>query len=381
MFTPEIVHLHQLCRLGIPGTSLAPVLFQELKRVFPCDSMTLLWQEPGSSAARVFHESETEVNCGFADAECFSQMCFAAGAELYAVLAAEHPMLRHIARLLPGVAYVVEQKFQTLAVCFSDIEKCSGAILLHRSCMKPFSTAEKALLVRLSPVLSSSLGVNTDNQELIASESNTGILLLDSGMKIQYACCRGRKLIQLAQASINLAQRIDGESDLARRLLIHCGTEESARDSNFLFHNSWGSFEFFLHRLSDSGIDSNPLTAVAVHHQEPLVLSVFRGCKKLALTEKQTEIALLLIKGLSYDAVATRLSVRSTTVVDHVRKIYEKVGVANRSELVTALLLGAKKSARVPALHDAARDEFRMSAAPSSHAHAGSKGMMRGHTF
>ena len=379
MFTSEIVNLYQLCRLGMPATSLASILLQELKRVVACDAMTLLWRELAATSARLFHESEFEVNCGFADPQCFSQMCFAARTELYAVLAPEHPMLQQIASLLPGVARVVEQKFQTLAVCFTESEKCTGAILLHRLDMQPFSTMEKAALIRLAAALSSSLSVNTEPAPLITSEKNSGILLLDHSMQIQYACNRGRKLIQLAQAPCSDAHTIAGESDLAERLLTHFGAEDTARAANFVFHNSWGSFEFFLHHLSDSEIRSGPLTAVAVHRQEPLALNAFRGCKKLALTEKQTEIALLLIKGLSYDMVAEKLCIRATTVADHVRKIYEKAGVTNRSELVTTLLLGEKTPAHVLPLHDLTRDSIRLSTAARENVKV--KRMARGHAI
>lgn len=119
MFTPEIVHLHQLCRLGIPGTSLAPVLFQELKRALPCEAMTLLWQESASPTARLFHESDTEVNCGFADPQGFSDLCCAAKSALYAVLTPEHPMLKYIARVLRGVERVVDLKFSTFVAAIS----------------------------------------------------------------------------------------------------------------------------------------------------------------------------------------------------------------------------------------------------------------------
>lgn len=360
MLTPEIASLRQLCRLEIPGTLLASVLFQELKNVIPCDAMTLLWQEHASPAARLFHESETEVNCGSTDAQSFSQMGFAANSELFAVLTPEHPLLAQIAHLLPGVHEVVEQNFQTLAVCLTDKGKCTGAILLHRSSLKPFSTMEKALLVRLTPALSASLCVDTEAPQLITSENNAGILLLDNSMKIQYSCCRGRKLIQLAQAPLNPAQRTDCDHDLASWLRSNFGSENLARPSNFVFQNCWGSFEFFLHQLSDSEIRSDQLIAVAVHRQEPLVLSVLRGCKKLALTEKQIEIALQLIKGLSYEAVAAELCIQSTTVVDHVRKIYEKAGVGNRSELVTALLLGTKKMPSMWPSQDKAGEGFRL---------------------
>lgn len=374
MFTPEMMYLRQLFRLGIPGTLLASVLFQELKNVIPCAALTLLWREPGASAARLLHESETEVNCGLTDAQSFSQMCFATGPELFDIVTPEHPVLRHIAQLLPGLDEVVEQNFQTLAVGFTDRGKPGGTILLHRPARQPFSSAEKATLVRLSLVLSSALNVDTKALQLITSESNAGILLLDGNMKFQYSCCRGRKLIQFVQAPANEPRH----SGLADWLRPHLGVEDAARASNFVVRNCWGSFEFFLHRLADAQIHSGPLTAVAVHRQEPLALNVFRGCKTLALTEKQTEIALLLVKGLSYDAVATKLYIKATTVADHVRKIYEKVGVANRSELVTTLLLGAKKTAHALPF-DLTGENSRVSAVPSYRAAVKTKTVVRGH--
>ena len=378
MFTPEIINLRQLCRLEIPGTLLASVLFHELKKVIPCEAMTLLWRGPEPATTRVLHESETEVNCGFADAQVFSLGCAVSPPERVAVLAPEHPLLQLIARQYPGVDEVVRQSFQTLAVYFMEGEKPCGALLLHRPRIHPFATTEKAALVRWSPELSSALRVETKPLQLVTSESNAGILLLDRGMQVQYACGRGRKLLQFIQAPASMAS--GAQSDLAQRLCSHFGTGDSARAANFVLHNCWGSFEFFLHRLSDAGIHSDPLIAVAVHRQEPLTLSVLRGCKKLTLTEKQTEIALLLVKGLSYDAVATRLGISSTTVVDHVRKIYAKVGVANRSELVTMLLLEAKKTANMPPFA-ATGDELPLPATSSYQANANSKGAMRGHAF
>lgn len=385
MLAPEIAFLRQLCRLEIPGTLLASVLFQELKNVIPCDAMTLFWQEPASPATHFFHESDTEVNCGSTEAQFLGRMCFAANPELCAVFSAGHPMLGQIADLFPGVQEVAEQNFQTLAVGLPDKGKRTGAILLHRSFLKPFATMEKALLVRLAPILSSSLCVNTEPPQLITNENNAGILLLDRSRKIQYSCCRGRKLIQLAQAPFHPARRTACDDDLDGWLRRNFGSESFVHPANFVFQNGWGSFEFFLHQLSDSEIQSDQLTAVAVHRQEPLVLSVLRGCKKLALTEKQIEIALQLIKGLSYDAVAAKLGIRATTVVDHVRKIYEKTGVGNRSELVTALLLGIKKMSSMCVVDGKAGEGFRIRSSrqlnESAHVTNKMKGTLRGYAL
>lgn len=338
----EIVQLYQLCRLEIPSALIATTLFEELRNTFLCDAMTLVWRPAESSNARLFYESDTEVNCGFLDVGIFNQILIDSGTELFSCIESQHSMLKQISDLLPGVRHVMEKNFDTLVVYLTHAGNRSGAILLHRLCREQFSIAEKAVLIRWAPTLSLALSVEPDTCQLVTSEINAGILLLDNDMKIRFACCRGRKLIHLAQVASKGSGK-DYDDDLESKLRAHFGFKDSVAASNFVVRNYWGSFQFRLYRLSDSKIDSDQLTAIAVHRQEPLSLCVFRGCKNLALTEKQTEISLLLMKGLSYDAVATRLTIRSTTVVDHVRKIYEKVGVSNRSELVTTLLFGGKK--------------------------------------
>lgn len=353
MYTPETMHLYQLCRLGVSGTLLASVLFDELKITIPCKAMTLLWLPLGSSDARVFHESDAEISCGVLDAESFNQIFFTSTIELFTVLKPEHPVLRKIVSVFPDIRPVIEQNENTLAIYFTGRGQRTGAIFLHRSPGELFSTEEKMMLSRWAATLYLALNADIETSQFITSENNSGILLLDSIMKVQYACCRGRKLIKLSQASDNRRRHENRNGELDIKLHANFRSGEGVRASSFVLRNIWGGVQFRLHQMSDSKIHQNQLTAVTVQRQEPLTLGVFRGCRKLSLTEKQTEISLLLVNGLSYDAVATQLCISSNTVVDHVRKIYEKVGVANRSELVTTLLLGTRKEVNIKPSHDA----------------------------
>ena len=386
MHPPEIMHLYQLCRLGLSGALLASVLFEELKTTIRCEAMTLLWLPPGSSDARVFHESEAEVSCGLLDAKFFNKIFSTTTVEIFTVLKPEHPVLKKIARVFPAIQHVVEKNENTLAVYFTDVGQHTGAIFLHRPLMELFSTAEKMVLAKWAPTLSFALyNIDIDTSRFTTSESNAGILLLDNSMKVQYACSHGRKLINISKASDNKIQHENCNSDLDTQLHAHFRSGESALAPNFVVRNIWGGFQFRLHQMSDSKVHQNQLTAVTVHRQEPLALGVFRGCRKLSLTEKQTEISLLLVNGFSYDAVATQLCISSNTVVDHVRKIYEKVGIANRSELVTTLLLGTKKEINIKSSHDTGvvRKPLRPSIPDDSSAYlaAGKKRIVRGHSL
>lgn len=56
------------------------------------------------------------------------------------------------------------------------------------------------------------------------------------------------------------------------------------------------------------------------------------------LTERENEIALLLLKGMTYRMIALELHVSENTVKTHIKSIYSKAGVQNRTELVNLLL-------------------------------------------
>lgn len=56
-------------------------------------------------------------------------------------------------------------------------------------------------------------------------------------------------------------------------------------------------------------------------------------------TAREREVATLLARGLSRAAIAEALVVSPHTVEDHVRNLYEKVGVASRQELVARVFL------------------------------------------
>ena len=55
------------------------------------------------------------------------------------------------------------------------------------------------------------------------------------------------------------------------------------------------------------------------------------------LTEREVEIVMLLARGLATKEIAAELSLSSHTVRDHVKAIFEKVGVNSRGELVACL--------------------------------------------
>jgi DNA-binding CsgD family transcriptional regulator len=84
-----------------------------------------------------------------------------------------------------------------------------------------------------------------------------------------------------------------------------------------------------------SALGDEPGAQVAVmieparpHELAPLVAEAYR------LTKREREVTRLVARGLATDAIAARLYLSSWTVQDHLKAIFEKVGVGTRGELV-----------------------------------------------
>jgi len=55
---------------------------------------------------------------------------------------------------------------------------------------------------------------------------------------------------------------------------------------------------------------------------------------KNPLSEREYQVLKLLTKGCSYDEIAELMSVKKTTIATYIRRIYEKLGVKNRTEAI-----------------------------------------------
>jgi DNA-binding NarL/FixJ family response regulator len=65
---------------------------------------------------------------------------------------------------------------------------------------------------------------------------------------------------------------------------------------------------------------------------------VAEGCPGEPLTARERDVLIVLARGLTYDQVGMVLDVSGNTVRSHVRKIYQKLGAASRTEAVLAAM-------------------------------------------
>ncbi|MFQ5444412.1 MAG: helix-turn-helix transcriptional regulator [Nitrospinales bacterium] len=59
--------------------------------------------------------------------------------------------------------------------------------------------------------------------------------------------------------------------------------------------------------------------------------------RKFGLTPRETEVAYLTRKGMNDEEIAEKLFISKVTARNHVKKIYKKLGVHSRAQLVVKL--------------------------------------------
>ena len=70
---------------------------------------------------------------------------------------------------------------------------------------------------------------------------------------------------------------------------------------------------------------------------EDLSYKLDQNCRMYKLTNREIEVAKLIIKGLSYKKIGKNLFIAERTVATHVGNIFEKTGVSNKVGLINKL--------------------------------------------
>ena len=85
---------------------------------------------------------------------------------------------------------------------------------------------------------------------------------------------------------------------------------------------------------SETAEKSKSYKAVREDDSSLTVSEVYETFRELGLTNRETELALQICKGLSNAEIATELYISETTVKKHISNIFEKLGINRREQLL-----------------------------------------------
>ncbi len=104
-----------------------------------------------------------------------------------------------------------------------------------------------------------------------------------------------------------------------------------------LFFVIW-SFIYFVQLVK-----SNPIKILCEIDKSPIDLNnLSNNISELGLSSREKEVLELLLSGLSYKQIATKLSISMSTVKTHICRIYEKTSTNSKIELINKILNKSK---------------------------------------
>jgi len=226
-----------------------------------------------------------------------------------------------------------------------QLGKPVGMISLHRPRQhKPFDSREQALFKQLLPYLAHALSAS-DNKEIQYSENgSSGMMILDTKGTILFLSPEAKKLLAIACRPILSLDAGKQEVDLLSKLAQLCCNLEAIFRGQHAAPPSWshtstnGRFLFHAYWLDSQNKEPGGLVGMTIEYLEPVILRLLRAMQNLPLSPAQKGVALLMAQGLSSDKIGERQHIKLNTVKDHISKIFTKLDIDHREELLPMLL-------------------------------------------
>ncbi len=215
-----------------------------------------------------------------------------------------------------------------------------------------FNEGDKHLLEDLAPFIAHAVASDDAGpaltEMLVDAQEDRALVIVDRAGKIQHLSPKARKLLFLANNPYVTAGHSRRESLQLPPQAIQlcsdlCAVIERGQDvvapPVYQHESPWGRFVFTAHWL-DCGNALDSLIGITIDHQVPLPLKVSSQVEHFPLSERQKQICLLLAAGHVDSKIADEMNISINTVVTHCRRIYDKLHVHGRAELMNRLLQG-----------------------------------------
>ena len=351
MKTPLVAYIRQLCCLGLGGYIIMPELLHTLHAFIPSMANLFLWADENYQIGNMYAENSEMYSLL---PVYFKEFYNTREVQFYRTGFSEAMRTGrgwgNSERLAPN--FLSSEFFNELwrpcdmryAIEASIWEngRGLGSIVLYRAPgEKPFSDADEMRLRSLIPYIAHGLRGTRDLRGEMTPSGESGTLIVDSEDKIVQYCPAGKRLWLLAMHPVAAPQSQPQsiESPAFKQLCANLRGILQGRHQSvpmFRLHNAWGEFVFRAYPLSSNG-EANGSIAVVIERHEPLPLKLMRNMGSLPLTARQREVCLLLSYGHSHSMIAQRMHVSRHTTTDYVRKIYDKLDVNDRDQLMKKL--------------------------------------------
>lgn len=220
----------------------------------------------------------------------------------------------------------------------------AGVLGLYRtSGQKPFDNKDQIQIMQLLRYLVHAYRTANEASNDVVPKSSSGMLIFNASGTIQYQSPEARLLLEQARFP-RLLVDLRQQDRLLAKLAELCGNlqrifrGQDAPPPSYTHHGPNGEFVFTAYWLNGTENGPQNLIGMTVEHRQPLLLKILQAMRNVPLTPMQKEVAVLLAQDVPFEQIGQRLNIKPTTVKDHVGKIYDKLEIHQRDELLPKLL-------------------------------------------
>lgn len=354
---------HICYELEVEGRALIPILLPEIRRIIPAYSSTFLWLDEVYNFVNIYDESlhslsvfNNYINHYLDNGDLEAQRSLSKW-----LRETKTPVTIATTEQLAYKQFYHSDYYQEILKpqgyhhsLYSGLKLNSnpvGIICLHRNSHDHlFSQDDIRNLRELSCLVTQSLKNKERCNKVLPSKSETGLLILDEFCSPLHISPRAQQLLFLSmypEVKKGRISLVDDELVIPNEIevLVNKLREEPLSDQSLSHYsptwtvkNSWGSFCFQANWFQRAADNKERLIAITAQYLEPSLYQVMSLCDNLNFTWRQTEIITELLKGMTHSGISNKLDISVYTVTDHVKNIFKKLDIHNRSQLFSSLL-------------------------------------------
>jgi DNA-binding CsgD family transcriptional regulator len=237
-----------------------------------------------------------------------------------------------------------------MTASITHLGKPIGMMTLNRPRnMKPFDEHEQTVIVRLMPYMAHAMKATTNKDIEYCENGTTGIVVMDCQGSVLHQSQAAKKILALASSPVITSDAARLKVALLTKLAQLCRNLDTiyrggdAAPPSWCHINSRGRFIFRAQWLDNPAREPGGLIGMTIEHQEPQLLKILRALQDTPLSPIQKEVAALLAQGASNEKICQTLHIKITTAKDHIKKIYTRLDIERREQLLPKLLAKLKE--------------------------------------
>ncbi|MGC3874137.1 helix-turn-helix transcriptional regulator [Halomonas sp. GXIMD04776] len=361
--------IKQLCCLGLGGEVIMPAILEELHNLIPSYTNCFTWSGPEGEMSNSYAENmdellpllplyfeemynrrEEEVVASFRDV-------MRGRVNVHKTVLLLEDMLKDDRRSYYRHDYYnlflrPANLHRSINVVVRENGIALGGFGLHRTERdSEFRSDQLGSLERLMPFIAHALTAAPRCEELLVDSEREGFIIADHEGRIHHFSEEAHRLLIMAtrpviswQTHSDDLRLPDPVAQLCRRLTtVFTSGMFASTPPVYRHRNNLGGFIFRAYWLNNDGLhqaEPEPSSLVGVHvrYQEPKTVRILRRLRDMpSLSRRQMQVCLLLATDISTEQIAAQMNMSKHTVVSHTRRIYDKLDVNNRGQLLAKL--------------------------------------------